>query len=135
MNKTQNLLTNNSKYQIILHEAWTQQILNQPFSSNQPIHIFGGENYGDTDNPIWQIDGILNITKNNYFNIKTNLLLTEQKNELPNNLNNIPLSPYSDSLASFTLENSDRMRSNQPYYFDHPLFGMLVLISKSSSNS
>ena len=43
-----------------------------------------------------------------------------------------PTAPTSDPAAYAQLDQSQRMRSGELHYFDHPLFGLLVRIDKVS---
>lgn len=124
-------LKNNSDYQIIFHNSWTQNITNK--RNAQWIHIYGGQPYNakgelipDDSNEMptyWQLNGKIKISKATFIDINTKLYLT------------IPLNKDSQliPLRTFTLFQNRRMKLNQLNYLDHPLFGVLVKVSHAKS--
>ena len=109
-------------YQILMHTAWLQQFLGQ---TSRPIHLYTDQTYSQGDS---ELDGTLTINKDTYFNVNANLILTEPMNDLSNTQQVIS---SGDGMAHFTLSETRRMRSNELNYFDHPLMGMLILITPS----
>ena len=100
-------------YKVLLNITWQQEI---PITYHaEPIHISGDK-----------IDGTITINKGRYFNIKTNLILTEPTNYL----DSIEHGNYAqdNEFQSFQMLQTRRMRSNELNYLDHPLFGMLIKI-------
>ncbi|KPJ67639.1 MAG: hypothetical protein AMJ43_03050 [Coxiella sp. DG_40] len=103
-------------YKVLLNIAWQQEI---PVTqqAEQPIHILGDK-----------IDGTITINKDRYFDIKTNLILTEPISYLnsigPGNYINIA----NNEFTSFQMKQTRRLKSNELNYIDHPLFGMLIEI-------
>jgi hypothetical protein len=104
-----------NNYKILANLTWQQEI---PVTRHaKPIHISGDK-----------IDGTIAINRDRYFNIKSNLILTEPTSFLnttnpenyPNTANNI--------FTSFQMKQTRRMRSNELNYIDYPLFGMLIKI-------
>jgi len=104
-----------NNYKVLLNIAWQQEI---PVTRHgKPIHISGDK-----------IDGTITINRDRYFDIKTNLILTEPISYL----NTISPGNYSDTpnneFTSFQMKQTRRMRSNELNYIDQPLFGMLIKI-------
>lgn len=103
-------------YKVLLNITWQQEI---PITYHaEPIHILGDK-----------IDGTITINKDRYFNIKTNLILTEPADYL----DSIGHGNYADNIKdeqfqSFQMLQTRRMRSNELNYLDYPLFGMLIKI-------
>jgi hypothetical protein len=100
-------------YKVLLNISWQQEI---PITYHaEPIHISGDK-----------IDGTITINKDRYFNIKTNLILTEPTDYL----NSIGPGHYAQDNESqnFQMLQTRRMRSNELNYLDYPLFGMLIKI-------
>ncbi len=104
-----------NNYKVLLNIAWQQEI---PVTRHgKPIHISGDK-----------IDGTITINRDRYFDIKTNLILTEPISYLntisPGNYSDIP----NNEFTSFQMKQTRRMRSNELNYIDQPLFGMLIKI-------
>jgi hypothetical protein len=103
-------------YKVLLDIAWQQEIPVTKYS--EPIRITGDK-----------IDGTITIHRDRYFNIATNLILTESAAYL----DNIGPGNYADNIVdnyykSFQMKQTRRMRSKELNYLDHPLFGMLIKI-------
>lgn len=116
-------------YKIILHTSWQQNITAKRYA--EWIHIYGGQPYNSQGQPIqpndnrlptyWELNGKIKISKSNFFDVYTDLYLT-----LPTeNQNNII------PLHTFTMQQHRRTKLNQLNYLDHPLFGVLIKISKN----
>ena len=103
-------------YQVLLDIAWQQEIPVTKYA--QPIRITGDKIYGT-----------ITINRDRYFNISTNLILTEPAAYL----DDIAPGNYTDNITdnyykSFQMLQNRRMRSKELNYLDHPLFGMLIKI-------
>lgn len=153
-----NKISNKQNYQIILHQAWIQPGVGKRFAKK--IHIYGGQLYNDSgeviqavnlpqdpSDALWQVNGTIQLIKNRFFSANTNLILTLPSSQLTaasfqqidptQTQTSLP-----DSLKSFQMYQSRRLKPNELNYFDHPLFGMLIKItpiktdqsSKQSSN-
>lgn len=134
-------LDSNQNYSILLHQAWLQKINN--LNTAQLIHIHSKLDTDElTDLPSqgqdpqiltfesWKINGTIKLSQTNYFNADIDLLLTIPMNDFD------ALYPVAKNIApkrdklSFRMQQQRRMRCNKLYYFDHPLFGVLLSISK-----
>ncbi len=131
-----------NNYKILLHISWQQ-----PFNKgrhSEAIHIYGGNNYAEntsindtsTDETLpyqsaykWQLDGLLNVKLQRYFNVHFNFLLSEPTSML----SHIAQSDYFDNdnnlFTYFHLIQSRRMRSKELNFIDHPLYGFLIQIT------
>ena len=152
------LLNKQRGYKVILHTSWVQNI--GSLHNAKWIHIYAGQAYnakgepikpGDIQKPIkpikktktqnaknqndkkqviqpdesripvyWELNGKIKLSKVKFFDIYTNLYLTIPTSK-PNN--NIPL-------RTFILQQHRRAKIDQLNYIDHPLFGVLIKISK-----
>lgn len=101
--------------------------------------------YNDTaKQPVWQLDGTLNIYLNHYLYIEAALNLREEgskqvlitKDNLSDAANGYHLNhgvtktestPY---LYAIPLKQNRRVRSGEVHYFDHPKMGMIIQIRK-----
>jgi len=142
LNHEANLISKRPDYQLLLHIAWQQ-----PFSNpapNEVIHLYGGNAYSDSgsvdaknaydDLPFdakqnWQINGLLNIRVDRYFQVGFNLNFAEPMQAM-RSLDNNNQHNVSDDFAYFHFNQSRRMRSNELNYFGHPLYGVLMKISR-----
>lgn len=82
--------------------------------------------------PVASVDGKLNgvvaITLGHYFNVNTQLFLSEPMTELQKINTNPYFNQFSQSNFTFQLSEDRRMRSDELDYFEHPLMGMLIKI-------
>ncbi len=133
LQQPQSAIEKHQNYHILLHEAWVQPIE----KASKTIHLHGGAKYDDEGNVIntiasvlpandtWELDGTLTLNRNRYFQVASNLLLTEPNQQ--------GLTPNEDEepakLNHFSLKQTQRMRSDELHYFDHPLFGMLIKVT------
>ncbi len=164
MNAKRKRLEQHAAYTPLLHMAWKMPVSSKRRSV--PIHLFSGKNYqhkfnidgglntdGNSPEPVWQLDGLLNIYLQHYLYIKGDFQLrreglmavlqpgtTEMSAEIadteqPVVLGNLQpvdterkqLEPH---LYSYPFQQYRRVRSGEIHYFDHPLMGMLVQIRK-----
>jgi len=131
LQKEADKLKQQENYKIILHTSWQQNITS--LRQAKWIHIYGGQPYDaqgqviqPDDNRLptyWKLNGKIKISKSNFFDIYTNLYLT------------IPTASRDNiiSLRTFILQQHRRTKLNQLNYLDHPLFGVLIKISKNTS--
>lgn len=74
--------------------------------------------------PLYQVDGAVTVSVERYLHAKLDLLYHRS---LPAQ---DPASPAeATELNTFRLQTSRRMRSQELHYFDHPLFGVLVMVT------
>ena len=129
-------------YQVLLHVAWQQPV----YGPNQslPVHILGGniyrpsgqllrvdtnDNYNIGSDNTPQINGTLSINVQRFFNLHFNLLYAAPVSLLDRIANNDYFNQFHGNFAYFRLLQSRRMRSGELDYIDHPLFGVLVMIT------
>ncbi|QSX38567.1 peptidoglycan binding protein CsiV [Shewanella sedimentimangrovi] len=91
--------------------------------------------------PVWQLDGTLNIYLSHYLYIETDLRLrtpgTRQVPQLSMTVDDVPtttdMSPQMEQQAflyAISMVQNRRVRSGEIHYFDHPKLGMVVQIRK-----
>ncbi len=132
LDKQAKALAGKNGYEILIHTAWRQPLKKGTKAST--IHLFGGDDYTDsTSYPpqlMWQIDGTLRLKRRHFIDANTDLYLNEPVTDLPEDANQSHFSfGSSPNFAHFRLKESQRMQRDEIHYFDHPLFGMLVMIT------
>lgn len=134
------------RYRPLFHEVWQQPM--QSRGRSPAILITGGDAYGSH----FELEGTIKLSVERYLHIDTDLWLhrfepnfgqtsTFQVPELPTNtvtdmLLGDSYSPFSliidepyNVARTVTLRQSRRMRSGEIHYLDHPLFGVIVLVT------
>jgi Peptidoglycan-binding protein, CsiV len=142
LTKAAQRIDSNTNYTVLLHQGWIQPILKP---KNAPsVHIYAQPLMDKTrpwlDNSSyinellfnrWRINGSLTISQLNYFNVNADIILTIPFSEL-NKFKNLGHTIAPDRrVLNFHLQQNRRIRSDQLYYFDHPLFGILIEISEN----
>ncbi|MGI2260041.1 peptidoglycan binding protein CsiV [Shewanella sp. GXUN23E] len=160
----------------LLHMTWQENML--PRRQAKPIRIFAGRDFGkqyqengllleDDDDltqhfsylnefmtpkgeqPVWQLDGTINIYLNHWLYIETDLVLREEgeKARLKGTLEDdlapgqsqdtqhqaAEQSQAGDStpfLYAIHMKQNRRVRSDEMHYFDHPKLGLVIQIRK-----
>ncbi len=132
-------------YHILLHEAWAQTI---PTDSRTPtrIHLFGGQGYQRNGRPIptnteiplsfrdvntWQVNGVISLYLNRYINTQFNLAFAMPTTQF-DALNHNPHSaePSHQPISYLMLDQQRRTRSNELNYIDHPVYGILMKVTR-----
>lgn len=171
-------LTTKFNAQGLLHMTWQQNML--PKSQTKPIRILAGKDFSaqfqsdgteiitngneinhlsildsfvSQNQPLWQLDGTLEIFLNHYLYIDTDLVLRKEglKTVIPPKVNsfgeiNYNINKFDSSdpeatdlenqkisypfLYAIHLTQNRRVRSDEIHYFDHPDLGMLIQIRK-----
>ena len=115
LNHAAQALASQPNFKIILHQAWIQPLSSHP----QFIYLVGGTEY--TTNS-YQLIGTLGLSVTNYINVKADFLLTEPRSTLP--------TQEKSDFQGFRLVQVQRMRNNEVHYYDNPLFGMLIKVTR-----
>ncbi len=113
-------LRRKANYRILSHIAW-EQPLPDPHNAHSVL-ISAGSNNG------WNLNGIITLSRVGLINVASNLILNMPVSELSSTEQNTTFA--NRGFASFQLRQHQRMRVNEIHYFDHPLFGMLVEVTR-----
>ncbi|MEI6859305.1 MAG: peptidoglycan binding protein CsiV [Shewanella sp.] len=114
-----------------------QSILSQTPQSVEPQFDFLEGNFDAVEHqPVWKIDGTINIYLDHFLYVETALNLREEgtktlgvmQDDTHYNSSDIKIS--SPFLYSFPMKQNRRVRSNEIHYFDHPRMGMILQIRK-----
>ncbi len=137
--KEQMRLSNNPNYRSLMHIAWieTREKLNKPVT----LHLYGGRLFNEDGKIIadisdesrlysikqnWEVNGTLTINLARYFDLNFRLLFAEPYQQVK------PYLSHSNSKKRFyytLLQQTRRTRSKQLNYIDHPLYGILMMIT------
>lgn len=103
-----------AKTLILAQRAWE-------FEDDQPREINLQE-----DGSAYRLFGNIEIKPGHYFSLKTHLMLEMLKEELPHSISK----QFEEETVTFPLVDSRKIISDKTYYYDHPIFGMLVKIKE-----
>ncbi len=150
-------LRKNENYQVLSHKAWKQQM--QGEKQAPAIVVNGGRSLGTHK----ELEGYIKIHIARYLHVKTDLWLTDTKNLTETTEDNysreewpsLPARPgtsasrvnsnaavnlgafdnnYKSAYPLATLRERRRMRSNELHYIDHPLMGVLIMMTPIDNN-
>jgi len=119
-------LKNSRQYKVLLHQSWQQTGLSNTDAVDIQIDTSAGENTGnDAESISSNVQGTIKLILGRYLHIHTDLLYNRLNEEYQ------PASPTLNSKVfnQFQIKSQRRMRSNELHYIDHPLLGILVLVT------
>jgi hypothetical protein len=125
-------LAKTKDYPVLVHLAWLQS--GQATRESPRVHIVGGPGYDANGQVVaegqpaqfWAVDGFVRVSRPYTFQVDANLVLTVPKNIV----HGLTAKLTQDvPVYQFTLIQSDHPKLKEVYYFDHPLFGMLLQIT------
>jgi hypothetical protein len=140
------------RYKPLFHEAWTQNLTDRKRSPS--ILITGGDEYGKHR----ELEGSIKISVERYLHVETDLWLHQfmpnfgqtkilqvpdlplggqqlgPESSLSSQFDDILKEPYQIN-RSVTLRQARRMRSKEIHYLDHPMFGMILVITPLDNTS
>jgi hypothetical protein len=143
LNKIGDKLIQTNGYNVIMHVAWRQPI-DDPHSAKW-IHIFGGTGYDNEGNAIaqdmdgsanydqaqhWQVDGLLRLNMVRYINSQYDFTFAATAGTIQDLSTTDNFSKVDAPLVYFKLDQTRRMRSDELNYIGHPLYGVLINITK-----
>ncbi|HLD84148.1 MAG TPA: CsiV family protein [Coxiellaceae bacterium] len=109
-------IANNPQYQILFDGKWTMSWPNDTTIMTLPIN-----NHAN-------LTGNIQISLTHYFNVHTDLYLTEATSTLRHLERGDYFDRFNQSSFTFQLLQNRRMRSNELNYLERPLLGMLIKI-------
>ena len=135
-------------YNVIMHIAW-QQSLTDPHDAKW-VHIFGGAGYDNDGNVItqdmdgsatydqaqhWQVDGLLRLDTVRYINTRYNLYFAAPTSQIQDYSTTDNFADVDGPLVYFKFDQFRRMRSDELNYVGHPLYGVLINITKTADST
>lgn len=137
-------------YRLILHKGWRQTLSDKATAHN--IRLMGGQNYaaGNIDN---EVDGIIKLSTGRYMNVDADLVFHKPMKLAPGNT--VELGAGSENqgtarfeiadqnwqndpqarLQPFRLKESSRLKADEIHYIDHPLYGIIIVVSPEKTTS
>ena len=119
-------LNTSERYNVLLHQSWQQAGLSNAEAINIQVNSAEIEKkYEDNQEPKSSIEGTLKLILGRYLHIHTDLLykrLNQNNIQTTETLNN-------KVFSEFKIKSQRRMRSKEVHYIDHPLVGILVLVT------
>jgi len=128
-------LRSSREYRPILHLAWQQPQLTQ--SRSKYVHIRKDNGTGqqaDVNDALVKLDGVIRIRSSQFLHADVDLFYFI--NELSASFINANAGSQDSSQIQATfveLNETRRMKLNELHYFDHPVFGMFLRVSRLSS--
>lgn len=119
-------LESSGRYNILLQQSWQQTGLSNINAIN--VHIDTAAESPENDNNKLQssVQGTLKLILGRYLHLHTDLLYKRPKQS--NDSTSATLYGRSN-YNEFEIKSQRKMRSNELHYIDHPLIGILVLVS------
>lgn len=145
LNNIARKLSRSPNYQVVLHVAWREPLSTLARADSPWIHLYGGKGFDEAGNvitqtqdetlpyneaPHWQVDGLVHIDLNRYFNTHYILFFAAPTAQIQALSNTDNFAGVDDALVYFELNQKRRMRSHELNNVGHPLYGILVDIQK-----
>ncbi|MBR9805062.1 hypothetical protein GYB62_00910, partial [bacterium] len=144
LNAAADKIARSSAQRIVFHKAWQQRL--EPIDNAASVVIHGGKTHG----PHYELEGSVKFSRNRYLHITTDLWLSRfgpqaigsdqawpplppipQRNGRRSSSGDYASIRAAQATRIVKMEEYRRMRSDEIHYLDHPLFGLLVTISKA----
>ncbi len=111
-------LSGNPHYQLLVHDSWIETA--ETRFASKPVRISASE----PGNP-QELDGTVRFYLNQYMHVVLHLLLKEPAPDSGASIFGAPAAP-----VLYRLDDQRRIRLNQVNYFDHPMFGVLLRVTR-----
>lgn len=139
-------------YRLIMHKGWRQTISDKATAQN--IRLVGGHNYAAGDVVDNEVDGLIKLSTGRYMNVDADLVFHKPMKLAPGNT--IELGAVAENqgtarflevpsqnwhqdpearLQTFRLKESSRLKADEIHYIDHPLYGIIIVVSPEKANS
>jgi len=101
------------EYRQLYHKAWRQPIGNK--SETVPVYLRGGQILSTDDGQVPELEGTLQFHQSRYVHVEPRIWFNTQSH---------------GQRFYVKIDESRRLTGHEVYYFDHPMFGMLVRITR-----
>ena len=154
LTKQETKLMDSGQYRPVLHVAWRQPVLSQ--ETAKAVHIFSSmtqtdalasssetpdlppdtellpQTDGDGAALLNIIDGTIKIAQGKYLHMDLDLLY-RTKAATRNEVDIFGFRKEEDLPSVFRMQQSRRVRSGELHYFDHPVFGVIAIMTPTST--
>lgn len=100
-------------YRELYHAGWRQPIGNK--SDTTPVYLSGGRNIVTDDGAVPELEGTLQFSESRFVHVSPRLWLNTESN---------------GERFYVDISQGRRLTGSDVYYFDHPMFGMLVRVAQ-----
>ena len=118
LTKIREIIEKDSNYRVMIHKQWMQNADTRTESKQVRLNTEDGE-----------LDGSFKFFMSRFLHVDINLLYKEAETKTLFQAGN----PADAAQISYEIRQTRRVRSNELQYFDHPKFGVLVLIKPLDS--
>lgn len=135
-----NKLSRQGAYRILSHVAWQQPGVKS--NSHETVHITGGTLLDNSreKGPSYEFEALITLKTSRFLHLDVDAILREQRSEsIKGNFESASELGLLESFDSsrdkveiyqtYRLNQSQRIRTNKLYYFDHPLMGVIIKVS------
>ena len=119
-------LNQSERYNVLLHKSWQQAGLKNTDAISIQVDTSGTNKTGSQSQQLESsLQGTLKLVLGRYLHIHTDLLYKRFNNS------DMQMVSATDGkiFSEFRIQSQRRMRSKELHYIDHPLLGMLVLVT------
>lgn len=147
LNKIESYLDDNRDYRILTHVAWRQPALTG--NATEKVRIYGGDVVASgsnlrSDQPekMWEFEALMTLSQSKFLHIDADAVLRASgyRYDSSDYLTVEDLGLIGEEgehyrnpkITTYRLSESQRVKSGNLYYFDHPYYGMIVKITPYS---
>ncbi len=125
-------LLGSDKYEVLLHTGWRQPGLMKeqaiPVHLHTPVPVVTSENGIAAAQPTPpRLDGVVNLSLARYLHLDVDLLYRSA--DAPSGDSGFFGSSAPTAPLAYRMQESRRMRSKELHYLDHPMFGVIALVT------
>lgn len=119
-------LNSSPAYRVLLHTAW-KQVVSEPASA-QAVHLVNGRTLGSA-NSGYELDGIAKLSAGRFLHLDVEFIFSKLLQDQAADVLQAGEQTENTFLRRFQLKESRRIKSKELNYFDHPLFGIIAVIT------
>jgi len=135
-----------------MHKGWRQMLSDKETATS--IHLLGGQPFSDSlsESKSYEVDGMIKLSGGRFINVDTDLLfykpiklISPTNPELSPSENTEGMARFAEvslknwknefgaRLQAFRLKESSRLKADEMHYIDHPLYGIIIVVSPEKS--
>jgi hypothetical protein len=138
-------------YRLIMHKGWRQTLSDKATAQN--IRLMGGQNYTVGNAIDNEVDGIIKLSTGRYMNVDADLVFHKPMKLAPGTAVELGVASENQGTARFELadknwqsdpqarlqpfrlKESSRLKADEIHYIDHPLYGIIIVVSPEKTAS